>query len=298
VGSSRWELLTYVYGFSVGTDTEQPLASDSTNCSLKLSIKTNSRKPTPNQNPSNTHPPRWGIIVLIAETPGLTAVIPYGWLLWLHTQPSNSRGLPVDDGRVVLPPEKRFNVHILVPCYKVGLGGGWGGGLEGGGCMWGLGSVRMGKGCIGSGGRRWGGSVAWWEGVGGGIAGWVSGAGLAAMMARSHCQGASAQPTLLQLRIGARVSSHPLQALPASATPQIIRIHPRPPARPPTRAPSARPQESMDVICGTVSAALGAAVPPGVTRTVYLCDDGKDPKKKEYIAGLGAAAKCVGWGRG
>jgi len=50
----------------------------------------------------------------------------------------------------------------------------------------------------------------------------------------------------------------------------------------------------MDVICGTVSAALSAAVPPGVTRTVYLCDDGKDPKKREYIAGLGAAAKCVG----
>lgn len=43
-------------------------------------------------------------------------------MLWLHTQPSGSRGLPVDDGRVVLPPQKRFNVHMLVPCYKVGRG--------------------------------------------------------------------------------------------------------------------------------------------------------------------------------
>jgi hypothetical protein len=59
------------------------------------------------------------VFVLIAEIIGLTAVAPYGFLLWLHTQPSGSKGLPVDDGRVVLPPAKRFNVHILVPCYKV-----------------------------------------------------------------------------------------------------------------------------------------------------------------------------------
>ncbi len=55
--------------------------------------------------------------MLIAET--LTAVIPYGALLIVHTASSGSRGLPLDDGRVVLPPQKRFNVHILVPCYKV-----------------------------------------------------------------------------------------------------------------------------------------------------------------------------------
>lgn len=59
--------------------------------------------------------------MLIAEIFGLTAVVPYGALLWLYTAPSDSRGLPVDDGKVVLPPEKRFNVHILVPCYKVRL---------------------------------------------------------------------------------------------------------------------------------------------------------------------------------
>jgi hypothetical protein len=58
--------------------------------------------------------------VLAAELFGLSAVIPYGFMLFRYTAPSGSRGLPLDDGRVVLPPEKRFNVHILVPCYKVG----------------------------------------------------------------------------------------------------------------------------------------------------------------------------------
>jgi hypothetical protein len=78
------------------------------------------RLSTPARRPIPYPYPRWGVIVLIAETIGLTAVIPYGWLLWLRTAPAGSRGLPVDDGRVVLPPEKRFNVHMLVPCYKVG----------------------------------------------------------------------------------------------------------------------------------------------------------------------------------
>ncbi len=45
------------------------------------------------------------------------------------------------------------------------------------------------------------------------------------------------------------------------------------------------------MICATVTAALSAAVPPGVTRTVYLCDDGRDPKKEAWVATLGAAAK-------
>jgi hypothetical protein len=60
--------------------------------------------------------------VLVAELFGLSAVLPYGFLLWRYTKPSGSRGLPPDDGRVVMPPDKRFNVHMLVPCYKVGGG--------------------------------------------------------------------------------------------------------------------------------------------------------------------------------
>jgi hypothetical protein len=61
------------------------------------------------------------VLVLVIELIGLTAVVPYGMLLPFHTLSSGSKGLPVDDGRVILPPEKRFRVHILVPCYKVGL---------------------------------------------------------------------------------------------------------------------------------------------------------------------------------
>lgn len=59
------------------------------------------------------------MLVLVVEIIGLTAVVPYGMLLPFHTLSSGSKGLPVDDGRAILPPEKRFRVHILVPCYKV-----------------------------------------------------------------------------------------------------------------------------------------------------------------------------------
>ena len=57
--------------------------------------------------------------MLVVEIIGLSAVVPYGFLLPFYTASTGSRGLPLDDGRVVLPPEKRFRVHVLVPCYKV-----------------------------------------------------------------------------------------------------------------------------------------------------------------------------------
>jgi len=47
------------------------------------------------------------------------------------------------------------------------------------------------------------------------------------------------------------------------------------------------------VITNTVTAALAAEVPPGVTRILYLCDDGKDPAKREFIASLGDEARYV-----
>lgn len=62
---------------------------------------------------------RYGVLVLVVELLGLSAVLPYGFLLPFYTASSGSRGLPIDDGRVVLPREKCFVVHILVPCYKV-----------------------------------------------------------------------------------------------------------------------------------------------------------------------------------
>lgn len=71
------------------------------------------------------------MLVLVVELIGLTAVLPYGLLLPFHTLGSGSKGLPIDDGRVILPPEKRFRVHILVPCYKVSSLTGWLSGLIG-----------------------------------------------------------------------------------------------------------------------------------------------------------------------
>jgi hypothetical protein len=47
------------------------------------------------------------------------------------------------------------------------------------------------------------------------------------------------------------------------------------------------------VITNTVTAALAAEVPPGVTRILYLCDDGKDPAKREFIKSLGDEARYV-----
>ena len=59
------------------------------------------------------------MLILVVEFIGLTSVLPYGLMLPFFTASSGSKGLPIDDGRVVLPADKRFNVHILVPCYKV-----------------------------------------------------------------------------------------------------------------------------------------------------------------------------------
>lgn len=47
------------------------------------------------------------------------------------------------------------------------------------------------------------------------------------------------------------------------------------------------------MITNTVTAALAAEVPPGVQRTVYLCDDGKSEEKRAFIASLGPDAKYV-----
>lgn len=49
-------------------------------------------------------------------------------------------------------------------------------------------------------------------------------------------------------------------------------------------------QESLGTIQATVGAACSAELPPGCSRVVYLCDDGRDPEKAAYVAGLGADA--------
>jgi hypothetical protein len=39
-----------------------------------------------------------------------------------------------------------------------------------------------------------------------------------------------------------------------------------------------------------VGAALAAEMPPSCSRVVYLCDDGRDAAKREYITSLSDAA--------
>ena len=46
-------------------------------------------------------------------------------------------------------------------------------------------------------------------------------------------------------------------------------------------------KESLDVISKTFMAALYASLPPNCRRTVYLCDDGKDPDKRRFVRSLG-----------
>ena len=41
-------------------------------------------------------------------------------------------------------------------------------------------------------------------------------------------------------------------------------------------------KEDLDIVQRTVLAALGADLPAGCERTVYLCDDGKDPGKRQW----------------
>lgn len=49
-------------------------------------------------------------------------------------------------------------------------------------------------------------------------------------------------------------------------------------------------QESLGTIQATVLAALHAELPPSCRRLVYLCDDGADPAKQQFIASLGECA--------
>lgn len=42
-------------------------------------------------------------------------------------------------------------------------------------------------------------------------------------------------------------------------------------------------KESLGTVSATVAAAMEAALPPGVTRELYLCDDGKDGEKRACL---------------
>lgn len=42
-------------------------------------------------------------------------------------------------------------------------------------------------------------------------------------------------------------------------------------------------KESLGTLTATVTAAMQADLPPGVTRELYLCDDGKDREKRAWL---------------
>jgi endoglucanase len=46
-------------------------------------------------------------------------------------------------------------------------------------------------------------------------------------------------------------------------------------------------KESLEIVTKTISAALSAALPAGCGRTVYLCDDGRDPAKRRWCEAAG-----------
>lgn len=47
-------------------------------------------------------------------------------------------------------------------------------------------------------------------------------------------------------------------------------------------------KESLDILRRTIMAAYDADLPEGCSRTIYLCDDGKDPKKRKWVDSLGS----------
>ncbi|KAK9864111.1 hypothetical protein WJX84_001594 [Apatococcus fuscideae] len=46
-------------------------------------------------------------------------------------------------------------------------------------------------------------------------------------------------------------------------------------------------KEELEIIRRTLMAAYDATLPEGCNRTIYLCDDGKDPRKRKWIASMG-----------
>ena len=52
-------------------------------------------------------------------------------------------------------------------------------------------------------------------------------------------------------------------------------------------------KESAELVIRTMSAAHDALLPAGCTRTLYLCDDGKDPQKRKWCQRMGPGVQYV-----
>lgn len=46
-------------------------------------------------------------------------------------------------------------------------------------------------------------------------------------------------------------------------------------------------KEDLEIVQNTVKAAAAAELPRGCSRTIYLCDDGKDVEKRKWIQSMG-----------
>ncbi|KAI8463876.1 MAG: nucleotide-diphospho-sugar transferase [Monoraphidium minutum] len=54
-------------------------------------------------------------------------------------------------------------------------------------------------------------------------------------------------------------------------------------------------KEDLSVVAATIDAAMAADLPPGVTRHLYLCDDGKDPEKRAWLEEKYGSGGCVSY---
>ena len=52
-------------------------------------------------------------------------------------------------------------------------------------------------------------------------------------------------------------------------------------------------KEDLEIVRRTVMAAYDAELPRGCSRTIYLCDDGKDPAKRKWYATIGCSVSSM-----
>jgi len=52
-------------------------------------------------------------------------------------------------------------------------------------------------------------------------------------------------------------------------------------------------KEDLAIVRRTIMAAYDSLLPAGCARTIYLCDDGKDPKKRKFCEAIGPEARIL-----
>ena len=54
-------------------------------------------------------------------------------------------------------------------------------------------------------------------------------------------------------------------------------------------------KEDLEIVAKTIQAAYNARLPDNCSRTIYLCDDGKDKRKRKWCAAARRAARPPSW---